>query len=114
MEIPIYKTEIPYFFNMEFDSKEYIFEIDYNLLFNHFTVSLKYNGEYLVTGEKVILNQPLFSFATDEDGNRATNFPNVDIVPFTNDTKVSRVGYNELGDSVILKIEEVVNNEGRG
>ncbi|APC82238.1 hypothetical protein EXN48_14375 [Clostridium botulinum] len=110
MEIPIYKNDLPYTFQMEFDGKNYVIDIEYNLTFDFITMSLSHEDKVLVSGEKLILNQPLFQCAVDDEGNKDPNFPSVDIIPTSCDKTVQRVGFDEFGDIVILEIKEVSNN----
>ncbi|TQK41973.1 hypothetical protein FB479_11674 [Brevibacillus sp. AG162] len=99
--IDIDKNEIPYRFEIDLAGRIYGMEIHYNYSFDFFTVNLSSNGEPIIVGEKIVYGRPLFSYSTD------LRLPKVAIVPRDLSGLSSSVGWNELGTSVFLMVEQV-------
>lgn len=94
--IDIEKENIPYEFDIKLLDKTYTFTINYNSLFDFFTVDLSLNEKIIVLGEKLVYGNPLFSNAKYKD------IPGIDIVPFDLAGKESIITYENLNESVFL------------
>lgn len=101
--IEIDKTLVPYSFNVELSGFVYTFTINYNFLFDYFTVDLKLGDTVLVAGEKLVLNEILFrDLAEDKDGNLNNNFPREILFPAASDNSIERITYDNFGSEVQL------------
>jgi hypothetical protein len=102
MEIEIDKEAIPYKFDMELGGELFTFDVGYNERFDFFTIGLEKDGEVIVAGEKVVLNQPLFYSLTD------TRLPKVLVIPLDQAGNQARVNYDNLSKSVLLLVGEKI------
>ena len=96
--IEIEKTLIPYRFEIEFGAELFDIEIRYNEIGDYFTIDLYKDGEVLVYGEKIVYGEPLFSEIYD------TRYPAPTIVPIDESGKESRVGWDNLNETVFLVV----------
>jgi hypothetical protein len=96
--IEIEKSLIPYRFEIELGAELFEMEIHYNQIGDYFTVDLYRNGEALVYGEKIIYGEPLFSDVYDH------RFPAPTIVPSDESNKETRVGWDNLNETVFLVV----------
>lgn len=108
--IEIDKDLIPYEFDLllrDFENNQalYSFIVNYNKLGDFYTFSLIRSGETLIEGEKLVLDQPLFKFYSEDKGlNLDRRFPKDVMIPVSLTSAISRVGINELNRSVYLFI----------
>lgn len=101
--IEIDKTLVPYSFNVELSGLVYTFTINYNFLFDYFTVDLALGDTILVSGEKLVLNEILFrDLVEDKDGNLNSNFPSEILFPAASDDSIERITYDNFGSEVQL------------
>lgn len=100
--INIEKALIPYRFEVELGAELFEFRVDYNGLYDYFTVDLYKDGATLVTGEKIVYGAPLFDEIYDN------RFPGPTIIPIDESGKENRVGWGNLNETVFLV---VVNDE---
>ena len=100
--IKIEKDLIPYRFDIQLAEKTYTFEVHYNSEYDFFTVDLYIGDEAIIYGEKLVYGKRLFDYPS-------IDFP-VEIVPRDNAEEQSRVGYDNLEDSVFLYIIEGDSN----
>lgn len=98
--IDIDKNEIPYAFEIELAGEIFEFEVNYNETFDFFTVDLFKEGVPLVTGEKLILNRPLFRNCVHID------LPKVSIIPKDRAQQETCITYDNLNETVFLFIVE--------
>ncbi len=96
----ISKDFIPYKFNIELSNKLYTFEVKYNESGDFFTVGIFVGDDVILHGEKLILDKPLFSAAADD------RLPSETITPVSPSGEAERVGFDELGETVFLAVEE--------
>lgn len=102
-ELILNKELIPYSFQINFNGKMYLMEINYNLIANYFTINLSLGTKKLVLGEKLVLNEILFrSLYEDSELNLDTNFPNDVIIPLSTNDNIKRLGWDELGNTVFI------------
>ena len=97
--ITITKELIPYRFSVDVDleGNKYIeFLVQYNAEYDFFTIDLYVDSKLLSAGEKLMLGQVLFQ---DVD---IPNFPI--IIPWDFSGISTRVGWDDLGENVILVV----------
>ena len=93
------KTAIPYEFEMDIAGEDFTFAIDYNQRFDFFTMDLYKGDTLIIKGEKLIYGRGLFGAYPDE-----TMIPQHPIVPFDEAGKETRVGWDQLEETVFLFI----------
>lgn len=98
--IEIDKNEIPYAFEVELAGEIFEIEVNYNETFDFFTIDLFKEGDPLVTGEKLILNRPLFRNRVHID------LPKAAIIPMDRSQQETRITYENLNETVFLFIIE--------
>lgn len=99
--IPIYKGDIPYTFEIELSGKIYTIDINYNFIFDFFTITLKLNDNVLVEDEKLILNQQLFKdLYVDVENNIDIQFPQEKLIPLAKNKDLQRINFEDLGETV--------------
>lgn len=100
--IAIDKDKVPYQFQIQLGGKRYGMEIQYNPVGQFFTCTLyDANGAILIYGEPLIYGNPMFSFL-----NRGITFPAIDLVPLDeSDTEIA-VTWDNLGETVLLTLED--------
>lgn len=96
--IEIEKDLIPYRFEIELGAEIFDMEIHYNQVGDYFTIDLYKDGEVLCCGEKIVYGEPLFSEIYD------SRFPAPTIIPLDESGKETRVGWNNLNETVYLVV----------
>lgn len=100
--IPIDVAAIPYQQNVELIDNEYIFKFAQNSIDGNFIVDLfDYNGNLLVSGEPIILNQPLFRNMSNP------NLPIETITPIDESGNATEINEDNLGTTVQLAIDDL-------
>jgi len=104
--IEIDKNLIPYQFDIELSGRIYTMEINYNYMFDFFTIDLYLDKKPLVKSEKLIINEILFKeLYEDNEGNLNEEFPTEILIPLgNNDT--DRITYDNFGIDVQLYYAE--------
>ncbi len=97
--IEIIKELIPYEFEIELGVELFTIEIQYNHLYDFFTIDLYKDDEALVLGEKLIYGQPLFTEVYDD------RFPGPTIIPIDESGKETRVSWDNLNKTVFLVVD---------
>lgn len=96
--IDIEKALIPYSFECELGAELFTMQINYNALGDYFTIDLSKDDDVLVLGEKIVYGTPLFSEIYDD------RFPAPTIIPLDPANKESRVGWDNLNETVFLVV----------
>lgn len=96
--IEIEKALIPYRLEIELGAELFEMEIRYNEIGDYFTVDLIKGNEVLVYGEKIVYGKPLFSEVYD------SRYPAPTIIPIDESEQESRVGYDNLNETVFLAV----------
>jgi hypothetical protein len=91
------KTSIPYEFQMDIAEDEFTFVIDYNKRFDFFTMDLYKNDILIIKGEKIVYGRALFGSYPDD-----SVIPEWPIIPFDEAGKETRVGWDQLNETVFL------------
>lgn len=100
--IEIDTSQVPYAFNIELSSKIYTIAINYNYIFDYFTVDLKLGDKVLVLGEKLVINKILFrEVYEDKEHNINEEFPEELLMPVSSNN-IDRITYDNLGKEVEL------------
>jgi hypothetical protein len=99
--MPIDKEAIPYRFEVDLSDEIFTFEVHYNARFDYFTVDIEKGGEVILYGAKLVYGNPLFNFLSDP------RLPKVTITPMDEAKAEKRAGYNQLGETVYLVVEDV-------
>lgn len=97
--IEIDKEAIPYEFEMDIANEEFTFVIDYNGRFDYFTMDLYKNDVLIIKSEKIVYGRALFWSYPDE-----SLIPQHPIIPFDEAGKETRVGWDQLEETVFLFI----------
>lgn len=94
---------VPYTFNIELSERIYTLNINYNFIYDYFTMDLLLNEKVLVEGEKLVLNEILFREAyEDKDHNLNEEFPSELLMPVSDNNDTDRITINNLGKEVQL------------
>ncbi|GKV70287.1 hypothetical protein NCCP2716_27850 [Sporosarcina sp. NCCP-2716] len=94
--------EIPVIFDISLAEDEFTMGLNYNQTFDYYTVDLwDIEGEPIVLGEKIVLNEPLFSSLIDE------RLPAPSIVPFDESGKALAVTKENFYKTVFLTIDDL-------
>ena len=96
--IEIEKELIPYRFEIELGVELFEMEINYNLVYDFFTMDLYKDNEVLVYGEKLTYGVPLFEEVFD------SRFPGPTIIPFDESGQEQRVTFENLNVTVFLRL----------
>lgn len=99
--LPLDKEMTPYSYNIAVGEAMYQFEFHYNSAGDYFTAHLSRDGQVLCYGEKIVYGAPLFAGLAGAGG-----FPPVRLVPLDESGEASRAGWNEMGTSVFLSVED--------
>lgn len=97
--IAITKELIPYRFSLDVEleeKKDIEFLVQYNAEYDFFTMDLYVDSNLLSSGEKLMLGQVLFQDVNIPD------FPT--IIPWDFSGMSTRVGWDDLGDNIILVV----------
>lgn len=97
--IEINKSLIPYTFEIVLGSELFTFRVDYNNTGDFFTIGLSKNGKTLCWGEPIRYGKRLFEDVWTPE------FPAIDIVPIDLSGAYNKVTYSNLGEGVILAID---------
>ncbi|MEH6943383.1 phage baseplate plug family protein [Bacillus sp. JJ722] len=97
--IELNKEDIPCEFEVELTGELFSLSVSYNVQSDFFTVGLSKNGEVLCYGEKMVLNQPLFSQLSHPE------LPKVQIVPRANNA--IELTYVTFGETVFIAVEGI-------
>lgn len=97
--IEIEKTLVPYSFEVELAAEIFELTVNYNSLGDYFTVDLNKDGAALVMGEKIVYGEPLFKEIYD------ARFPAPSIIALDESGKETRVGWDNLNETVFLVID---------
>lgn len=99
--------EIPVVFDISLAEEEFTMGINYNETFDFYTVDLwDAEGEPIVLGEKMVLNQPLFDSLVDE------RLPGPSIVPYDESGQATEVSQNNFYKTVFLSIDDQGDDDG--
>ena len=101
--IEVEKELMPYSFDIVLAGEEYNMEFMYNKTAELFTCTLSKEDEVLVYNEPIIYGVPLF-----KDVFESGKYPAIEIMPWDESGKETKVTYENLNDTVFL----VVNNGG--
>ncbi|WP_125153675.1 phage baseplate plug family protein [Clostridium rectalis] len=94
---------IPYSFEVELSQKIYTISVNYNYIYDFFTIDLMLNGEMLIQGEKMVLNEILFRDAyEDKEHNLNYKFPNELLIPIAVNDSITRITFENLGSDIEL------------
>lgn len=94
------KQAIPYSVDVRIAGETFKFTFDYNVEGDFFTVDLMRDDEVICLGEKIVYGKALFTSFLDH------YFPLSPIVPIDRALKDTRVGWNELENTVFLYVLE--------
>ena len=98
--ITIDKSLVPCKFNIVLGGESFSLQVNYNAAAGLFVVDLYKNGNLLCAGEPIIYGVPLWT-----DVYKASGFPVVNIVPIDQSGEMASATYDNLGDTVILMID---------
>ncbi|MDF2657758.1 MAG: hypothetical protein K0Q94_549 [Paenibacillus sp.] len=98
MYMPINKNQVPYRFEITLGAELFTFEVRYNADFDFLTLDCYKGGQVLVYGEKIVYGVPLFVDVLDQ------RFPVLQIVPLDKAGAESRVGYENIEETVFLQV----------
>ena len=106
--IEVLKGLIPYKCDIVLAGELFTLQFNYNSTADLFTVDLYKDGVLLCSGEPIIYGVPLW-----RDVYKAETFPAVDIIPLDPSGESTSVTYANLGESVLLMLDngEVSLNE---
>lgn len=93
--IDIDKTQIPLSMLIVIEEEQYEFVFNYNSLFDFFTVTLRKDEVDIMTGEKVLLNKPLFTTLTYP-------FQNTYFIPMDLSDSVDKITFDNFGELVFI------------
>lgn len=100
--------EIPVVFDISLAEGEYTMGINYNETFDFYTVDLfDAEGEPIVLGEKMMLDQPLFASLIDE------RLPGPSIVPYDESGLAAEVSKDNFYKTVFLTIDDLGDEDGQ-
>lgn len=103
--LEIQKDLLPYECSILLAGELFGMQVNYNASADLFTVDLYRDGELICAGEPIIYGIPLW-----QDVYKAGIFPAVDIIPVDPSGQSNTVTYDNLGDTVLL----VIDNGGEG
>ncbi|EAF3405562.1 hypothetical protein CTN12_12050 [Listeria monocytogenes] len=103
--IPVELDNIPEIFEFDFDSRSYLFGINYAESQDVFSVDLfDIEGNAIVLGEKLVLNERLWADVIDD------RLPAVDIVPLDESGKEVSITKDNFTKTVFLYFDELAPN----
>jgi len=94
--IQVDKEAIPYSADMRLGGITYTLTFNYNAEGDFFTVDLARSDEVLALGEKLVYGKALFQAYAD------SRFPLPALIPLDASGQAERVGWSEIGESVLL------------
>lgn len=98
--LEIKKELLPYECSILLAGEQFGLKFNYNATADLFTVDLYRDGELICAGEPVVYGVPLW-----QDVYRADTFPAVDIIPIDPSGELSKVTFANLGETVLLIID---------
>lgn len=98
--LEIKKELLPYECSILLAGEQFGLKFNYNATADLFTVDLYRDGELICAGEPVVYGVPLW-----RDVYRADTFPAVDIIPIDPSGELSKVTFANLGETVLLIID---------
>lgn len=99
-------NEIPVVFDLSLAEGEFTMGINYNETYDFYSCDLwDGDGEPIVLGEKIVLNQPLFESLVDE------RLPGPSIVPYDESGKATVVSKGNFYKTVFLTIDDLGDND---
>lgn len=98
--IDIDKSLIPYRFDIKLYGETYTFEINYNEIYDFFTINLYKNEIPIVFGEKIVYGKPLFNSYNHLEISK------ISILPFDLSQNTDRVTYENFNEQVYLYLVE--------
>ena len=111
METPdvleVQKELLPYSCNIVLEGELFELHFNYNATADLFTVDLYKDGELICAGEPIIYGIPLWT-----DVYKAGLFPGIEITPKDPSGESNTVTYDNLGETVLLIIDNGDGGEG--
>lgn len=105
-EIPVDKDSLPEQFEFDFGEESFLLGVNYNEREDFFTLDIfTVDEEPIVLGERLILNQPLWTGITNP------LLPVEDIVPMDEAGKETAITFENFGDTVSLYIDDLAPDE---
>ena len=104
--LPIDKNAVPYLFSIQLDGRSFTIHVNYNALYDFFTVDLYRDEELITAGEKIVYGRPLFCYQ------RHLDIPHIPIIPYDLSMQETRVGWENMGSTVFLWIPGNISSEG--
>ena len=104
--LEIRKELIPYECSILLADELFSLHFNYNATADLFTVDLYKDGELICAGEPIVYGIPLWS-----DVYKADTFPSVDIIPRDPSGESGTVTYDNLGETVLLIIDNDAGEE---
>ena len=98
--LEISKELLPYSFEILLADELFELHINHNATADLFTVDLYKNGELVCAGEPIVYGIPLW-----KDVYKPGTFPALDIVPIDPSGESNAVTYDNLGETVLLIID---------
>lgn len=93
--LPVRKNLIPISMLVAIEGDQYEIKFNYNTMFDFFTVDLLRDQMAIITGEKVLINKPLFT-------SRDTPFKNTIFIPLDLSGEIDRITYENFNESVFI------------
>lgn len=100
--LEVKKEQLPYRANVPLGAEVFGLEFHYNAAEDCFTVHLYKGEELLCAGEPLVYGRPLFANCQEVE-----RFPVVRLVPWDESGEGHEVGYEALGASVFLTVEDM-------
>ena len=101
------KDSIPYSITLTIKDIEFELVFRYHLSTDRFYVDLYLDDELIQANEMIQYGIPLwYNVMADIDGNLNSNYPDCWIIPLSIDGKYRTCGYKNLGESVVLTIQD--------
>lgn len=107
--LEINKDILPYECSILLAGEQFGLKFNYNATADLFTVDLYRDGELICAGEPIIYGLPLWG-----DVYKAATFPAVDIIPLDPSGENNVVTFDNLGDTVLLIIDNGSDEAGEG
>lgn len=99
--IELEKEELPTSFEIDFGSETFVMALNYNEKNAFWTVDFaQADGTELVNGERLRLNQQLFSDLTDD------RLPMAPLVPFSTDANVTEITKENFYETVFVFVDD--------
>lgn len=105
--LEIEKELLPYSCNIVLEGELFELHFNYNATADLFTVDLYKDGELICAGEPIIYGIPLWSNVYE-----AGVYPAIDITPLDPSGESDTVTYDNLGETVLLIIDNGAEEDG--